>query len=131
MARRFVALVTSAFLVAAALAAPMTHVHDDHHAEGYGSPHTIHAHLSGHPAPPAGAGREPELQDDATDRTLYVQLFVAVAAAPTDVPAAVVSAFPVIAPDEAAAHVSHQIVHGHDPPLVGSVASRAPPSLLS
>lgn len=122
------AVVTGAFLVAAALAAPMTHLHDDDHAEGYGSPHTIHSHVSGHAAP-ADAGREPELQNDETERTLYLQLFVAVAAAPTDAPAAVVSAFQLIAPDEAPAHVSHQIVHGHDPPLAGSLASRAPPLL--
>lgn len=124
------AVVTSALLAAAAVAAPTTHLHDDDHAEGGGSPHTIHAHLSGHAAR-AGASREAELQDDAAERTLYLQLFVAVAATPADVPAAVVSAFHVIAPAEAAAHVSHRIVHGHDPPLAASLASRAPPAFLS
>jgi hypothetical protein len=108
----------------------MTHLHDDDLATDHHDPHAVHAHFSGH-AVPAPAGDETEFRNLESERTVFLQLFVAVPGASIDVPAASVTAFQLAAPEETAAHLSLQIVHGHDPPVASSVASRAPPAFLS
>lgn len=132
MARRFVAVVTCASLVAAALAAPMTHVHDDDHATDHHKPQAIHAHFSGHASPDdTDTDNDPNVRSNETEQTRYLQVFVAVAGASIELPAAAVSPFQLVAPEEAAAHRPVQVVHAHDPPLARSLGSRAPPPFLS
>lgn len=111
-----------------ALSAPFVHAHLDELDTDHHRAHEIHAHFSGHsslPTFPDGA----ILDDHEAERAVYLQVFVAVAQASFDVPAAVVTTWQLGTPAEAPARHSLRIVHGHDPPFVGSVASRAPPRL--
>lgn len=111
-----------------ALSAPFVHAHLDELDTNHHRAHEIHAHFSGHsslPTFPDGA----ILDDHEAARVVSLQLFVAVAQASFDVPAAIVTTWQLGTPAEAPARHSLRIVHGHDPPFVGSVASRAPPRL--
>jgi hypothetical protein len=117
-------------MVAAALAAPLTHLHDDDRATDHHNPHAVHAHLSGHTLP-ATPVDETEIHGDESERVVFLQFFVAVAGISIDVPAAVVTTVQLPAPLEAPAHLSVDIVHGHDPPVVSSLSPRAPPAILS
>ena len=121
-----------------ALSAPLVHAHLDELDTDHHRAHEIHAHVTGHsslptalptalPATTAG----PHLDDHDAERAVSLQLFVAVAQTSFDVPAAVVASSQLGTPAEAPARHSLRIVHGHDPPFVGSLTSRAPPAFPS
>ena len=113
-----------------ALSAPFVHAHLDELDTDHHRAHEIHAHVTGHSSLPMSTDG-PRLDDHEAARVVSLQLFVAVAQASFDVPAAVVTTWQLGTPAEAPARHSLRIVHGHDPPFVGSVASRAPPAFLS
>ena len=124
--RAFTAAALSVAIPLGALCAPLVHAHV---ADGDGDHHgatRIHAHVTGHSPLPVvpGAAR---IDDHDGDRAVYLQLFVAVAQASLDVPAAVVPSWDLATPAESPARRSLHVVHGHDPPFLTSVPSRAPP----
>ena len=117
-----------------ALCAPLVHAHVDDHDGDHHRAHEIHAHVSDHvtsdrPTHPAAAASR--VDEDETGRAVYLQLFVAVAYASFDVPAAAATSWDLAAPAESPARQSLRVVHGHDPPFLRSLASRAPPAFLS
>jgi hypothetical protein len=128
--RRFIAIGLSVAVQTAAFSAPLVHAHPDDHATDHHAPRSVHAHVSAH-AVPAPAGDEAAFRNLESERTVFLQLFVAISGASIEVPAASVTAFQLAAPEETSAHLSLQIVHGHDPPVASAVASRAPPAFLS
>ena len=128
--RTLTAVGLSVTIPLAALSAPLVHAHLDELDTDHHRAHEIHAHVTGHasfPVPHDGAA----LDDHEAERAVSLQLFVAVAQASFDVPAAVVPVWQLSAPAEAAAHHPLRIVHGHDPPFIGSLGSRAPPAFPS
>jgi hypothetical protein len=134
MRRTVTALGLSLAIPLGALTAPLVHAHPDA-LTGHHRAHEIHAHVGGHSSHetshdgvvPDGA----RLDDHDAERAVSLQWFVAVAPASFDVPAAVVTSPYVDILGEAPAHNPLRIVHGHDPPLIASTGSRAPPVLPS
>lgn len=128
--RRFLAVGLCVSLVAASVAAPLTHVHDDDHDTDHHAARGVHAHFSSHHAQPTARHDPgtPEIEAVEHDRALYLQFFVAVAASDVTVPVAGVTSTVLVTPAEAPAHRSVHIVHGHDPPLFRPRPSRAPPA---
>lgn len=129
--RGVIALGVCVCVHAAAVSAPLVHAHvnahgGDHHRHGA----AVHAHLAGH-APAGTTTGGPVLNVDERERTIYLQLFVAVALSPFGFPAVVPEPFSVTPPPERAAHLVLHVAHGHDPPLSTSIAPRAPPASLS
>ncbi len=125
-----------------ALSAPLVHAHLDELDTDHHRAHEIHAHVAGHSSLPTALPTTLptvlptttdglRLDDHDAERAVSLQLFVAVAQASFDVPAAVVASSQLGTPAEAPARHSLRIVHGHDPPFVGSLASRAPPAFPS
>ena len=122
------------------LSAPLVHAHPDELSSDHHHANEIHAHVGGHPSFHAShdgvasdgvASTGTTLNDHDAERTISLQLFVAVAQASFDVPAAVVTDWFVNSPAESAAHLPLRVVYGHDPPFVASTGSRAPPAFLS
>ena len=123
-----------------ALSTPLVHAHLDELDTDHHRAHEIHAHIAGHSSRQtfhdgaAHAGEAPNaarLDDHDAERAVYLQVFVAVAPAAFDVPAAVVTTWQLTTPAEAIAPHSLRIVHGHDPPFISSLGSRAPPAFPS
>jgi hypothetical protein len=126
--RTLTAVGLSVAIPLAALSTPLVHAHLDELDTDHHRAHEIHAHVAGHaslPTPHGGAA----LDDHEAERAVSLQLFVAVAQASFDVPVAITAVWQLGAPAEAAAHDPLRIVHGHDPPFIGSLGSRAPPAL--
>jgi hypothetical protein len=112
---------------AGAVCAPFLHAHVDEDADHH-QPAAVHAHLSGH-APSHAAHCGIALDEPDHDRAIYLQAFVAVQPAPFEVPAAAPALFDLTTPPEQPAHVTVEVTHGHDPPLVSALDSRPPPFL--
>jgi len=133
VARPFAAVVMSASLVAAALAAPMTHVHgDDDHASPHHSGRVIHTHITSHAgfAAPARGGPALDAVDDDRDAR-PIDLFHMVCGASL-MAAGLPSALSILAAPDVSAGCAGQVVqHTHDPPFTRSLSSRAPPPSLS
>ena len=104
------------------------HAHLDELDTDHHRAHEIHAHVTGHSSLPTSTDG-PRFDDHEAERVVSLQLFVAVAQASFDVPPAVVASWQLGTPAETAARHSLRIAHGHDPPLVSSLGSRAPPHL--
>jgi hypothetical protein len=125
-----IAIGLSVAFQAAALAAPLVHAHvgghdSDHRHDGS----RVHAHFSEH-ALSHHHSPGPRLSDDA-ERTVSLQLFVAVSASTFHLSPALLPSFNLILPETNAPRDLLRVVHGHDPPLARSGPSRAPPALLS
>jgi len=133
MAGRVVAVTVSASLVAAALAAPMTHVHGDtDHASAHHSGRVIHTHITAHSGLAAAArgGAALDAVDDDRDAR-PIDLFHMVCG-PSLIAAGLPSALIILDAPEVSAGCAGQVVqHTHDPPFARSLPSRAPPSSLS
>lgn len=132
--RGLTAVALSVALPLGALCAPLVHAHLDDHDGDHHRAHEIHAHVSDHVSSDhathstaAGAS----VDEDESGRAVYLQLFVAVAHASFDAPDAVAMSWDLAAPAESPARHSLHVVHGHDPPFLGSRSSRAPPAFLS
>ena len=131
--RRLIAIGLSAAVHAAALSAPLVHAHvgghesDPHHGRG-----ALHAHLPGHPSHAASHPHRASprsLADNDAERTVYLQLFVAVGAASFELPPAVASSYELPVPIAPSPRDLLRVVHGLDPPAGRSLSSRAPPLL--
>jgi len=130
--RKLIAVGLAAAVQAAALGAPLVHAHlgghDSDHHHGH---QAVHAHLSGHSWSHQNHGNRPTIDDNDGERTVYLQLFVALDVAAFQLPPAVVSSFDLTVPVAAAPRAVLHVVHGHDPPSGRSLSSRAPPAFLS
>lgn len=134
--RRVVALGVCVCVQLAAVCAPLVHAHVDGHEDDHHAASAVHAHLSGHAhlaghASGAAPGGDPAVDVGDRERTVYLQLFVAVALSPFEFPAVVPESFSVTPPPGRTAHLVLHVAHGHDPPLSASIAPRAPPASLS
>lgn len=129
--RKVLAVALSLALPAASLSAPFVHAHPDDHATAHHDGHAVHVHLAGHHSPPHHPATGQTVEDDDHDRAVYVNAFVAVAAAVFSAPEFVVISFDLPVPTEQAAHRPVDVVHSHDPPSLRSLSSRAPPLSLS
>ena len=130
MLRKLIAVGLSATVQAAALGAPLVHAHlGAHESDHHQGAQTVHAHFSAHASSHHSEGRN--LDDNDAERTVFLQLFIAVSAPLFHVTPALVAAFDLIVPVAAPPRDLLQVVHGHDPPLAGSGPSRAPPARLS
>lgn len=114
----------------AGLSGPITHAHPDDHATGHHDASTVHTHWSGHGHSHHRPGT-PALRAHDHDRAVFINAFVAVAAAALPAPATPSDVVDLIVPPEQAAHRAVRVVHAHDPPLLDSLPTRAPPALLS
>jgi hypothetical protein len=125
--RRLVTFALAVAVQAGAVYAPFLHAHvdedhDDHHST------SVHAHFSGHT--PSHALHHGMAVDDLDhDRAVYLQMFVAVQATAFEIPAVAPAPFDLTALPERPAHVTVEVTHGHDPPLVAALDSRPPPFL--
>jgi len=129
--RKLIAVGLSVAVQAAALGAPLVHAHlGGHESSHHHGRQAVHAHFSGHSSSHHHSGAR-SLDDNDAERTVFLQLFVAVSAPSFHLPAALVSSFDLIVPAAVAPRDLLQVVHGHDPPVARSRPSRAPPSSLS
>jgi hypothetical protein len=128
--RKALAVALSLAIQVAALSAPFVHAHPDQHATAHHDGSAIHSHWGGHGHKsdhPDGPG----LSGPDEDRAVFMAAFVAVTAGAARTVAVVESPFVPPTPTELAAHRSVEIAHGHDPPALRSLPSRAPPAFLS
>lgn len=130
MIRRLLAAWLCGAVYFAAFWAPFVHAHPDDRDTDHHRPRAIHAHFSQHHSQPA-SGPGTALGDDDHDRAVFLQVFLAVAAAPLDTPAPAAPMFELVVPPEMPAHPWVDAVYGHDPPAVSSEIPRAPPACLS
>ena len=112
----------------AALSAPLLHAHPDEHATDHHRAHEVHAHFERHVARLRPAGESTVDHPDDNDRAVFVGLFVGVAATVVDLPAAAPAPFELAQPSERRSFGALYGFHGHDPPLIRSLSSRAPPA---
>ena len=135
MRRTVTAVGLSLAIPLGALTAPLVHAHPGELSTNHHHAHEIHAHFGGHSSlQTSHDGVVPDggrLEDRDSERSVSLQLFVAVAQTSFDVPAAVVTSCYLGSLAEAAAHDPLRVVHGHDPPYIASTESRAPPVIPS
>jgi hypothetical protein len=137
--RKALAAATAAFLPVGSLCALFLHAHVDDHDTPHHQGHAIHAHFSEHPiaapsAPahaPRGRSADPAIDHDESERTLTLQVFVAVSPDGHFAPALPVVSFAIAVAQEPAPRPMRQVSHGHDPPLLLPLAPRPPPTLVS
>jgi hypothetical protein len=131
VSRKLIAASLSVAVQVSAVYAPLVHAHfDDHETDHHSGRQALHAHFAGHAAP-ASSGDQPGVHENEGGHAVFVQVFVAVACASLHVPFTIADSFELTVPDEAPARRSLLIVHGHDPPDIRSLPSRAPPAFLS
>jgi hypothetical protein len=128
--RKVLAVALSLAVQAAGLSAPVVHAHPDEHATAHHSGRAVHSHWGGHAhsqhqsdAPAVGASER--------DRAVFLDAFVAVAVSAFPAPALMAAMNELPIPAERSAHRTIEITHGHDPPSLRSLSSRAPPALLA
>jgi hypothetical protein len=127
--RKVIAVALSLAVQAAALSAPLVHAHPDDHATAHHEARAVHTHWSGH-AHSHPSSDAPAIGTGDHDRAVFLNAFVAVAASP--LPAVgPTHVFELSVPAEETAHRRLDVVRSHDPPVVRSSSSRAPPDFLS
>ena len=118
---------------AAVVGAPLVHAHLGNHAADHHHAVTVHSHFSGHH--PSHPSRPPvtglRVEDNDAERTVFLQLFVAVNVASFGALSAVVESFEINMAAEAPRRQALLVVHGHDPPFTRLRPARAPPANLS
>jgi hypothetical protein len=128
--RKLIAVTLALAVQGAALTAPLLHAHPDDHATAHHSGRSAHAHWGGHEHSQQ-RGDDPAVGTNDHDRALFLTAFVAVAATLLAPLAVAQQPFELPVPSERPAHQSVQVAHSHDPPLVGLLPSRAPPTILA
>ena len=111
----------------ATLGTPPVHVHMGDGA----ARHVVHAHFSSHHASPTPTNRPGLYRAKGQGDTLFLQLFVAMAAHTFSAPFVVASPIELSRPSDMGANRHVEGGRGHDPPTLVSLPSRAPPALLS
>jgi hypothetical protein len=128
--RKAIAIALSLAVQAAALSAPLVHAHPDDHATEHHGARAVHSHWAGHSAPHGSSGH-PALEADDHDRAVFLGAFAAAAVSPRYAPGVMHAVFALPLPVEGVAHRGVEVAHGHDPPVVRTLPSRAPPAHLS
>ena len=128
--RKLVALALAVAVQGAVLTAPLVHAHPDDHATDHHAAGAVHTHWDGH-RHTSPSSDVPAFDTEDADRAVYLNALVATAPAVTSAPVVPLSAFVLPRPAERAAHRRVEVVRSHDPPGVGSLPSRAPPTFLS
>ena len=108
---------------------PFLHVHLDAHDGDHHAGHTIHAHVAGHDDVPRPSPGDPRFDGDAHERTMAVQLFVAVSPGNHATPSLPVSPWTPVAPLRPGPRTRPLVAHAHDPPTTRLLPARAPPRL--
>jgi hypothetical protein len=114
----------------AAVLALFVHSHPDDHDTAHHAGRAVHGHFAGHTHDGGPAHTDgPVVGDDDrdVDRAIYIGAFLGEAAAFVPVAAVVREVIRLSAPEERRAQSPLQVVHGHDPPPLTSLAARAPP----
>src|SRR5688572_14881277 len=132
--RPILSIIVSTSIVAAGLAAPMMHVHDDaNHASAHHAGRVVHSHRHVHESAGRHAlqGNSLENQGETGERAHAIdpfQMVVGWSNVAVGLPPAIVSA-----PSPVSKAITPRLLvqHSHDPPLARSRPSRAPPALLS
>ena len=115
----------------AALYAPFVHAHpDDHDTDHHDGP-AVHAHFAAHRTPAHALDDHDHdgtaVEADDHDRAVFLQGFVAAPTASVHILPAIVDAVELATPEERASDQPLLVAHGHDPPSVLLLPSRAPP----
>lgn len=124
--RKVCAVALAAALPLATLWTPPVHVH-----LGDGAQHVAHAHFSSHQVSPRSSDRPGLYRAKRHGDTLFLQLFVATAVSAFAVPLVAASPFELSLPSGVGADRPVGARGGHDPPILVSLPSRAPPARLS
>jgi hypothetical protein len=132
--RPLLSIIVSTSVVAAGLAAPMMHVHDDaDHASAHHAGRVVHSHRQIHRSATRHAhqGSSLENEGDTGERAHAIdpfQMVVGWSKVVVGLPQAIVSP-----PSPVAKAITPRLLvqHSHDPPLARTRPSRAPPALLS
>jgi len=128
--RRALTLALAMAVQGGSLCAPFLHAHVDEDVDDHHHSTSVHAHVSGH-APSHARHDGVSVDEPDHDRAIYLQVFVAVEAAPFAVPAVAPALFDLTTPPERPAHAAVEVTHGHDPPRAAALDSRPPPTFLS
>jgi hypothetical protein len=128
--RKIVAVALSVAIQVAALSAPLLHAHSDDGNSDHHRGRSIHSHWSAHPLVHHESDRSIITETD-NDQAIALNTFVAESTCSLHVPADVDAIAAVPVPVERPAHRAAETVRGHDPPLLKSRPSRAPPAFLS
>ncbi len=116
----------------AAVLALYVHSHPDDHDTAHHAGRAVHAHVHGH-THQRGAAHAPGPvigdPDGGFDRAIYIGAFLGEATTWLPVVAVARDVIRLSAPAERRAQSPLQVVHGHDPPPLTSLAARAPPRL--
>jgi hypothetical protein len=112
-----------------ALCAPLVHAHPDDRATEHHAGRTVHTHWAVH-AQSHHSSDAPALEDDDHDRAVFLNAFVAVSGSTLPALGLAQGVFDLRIPAERRAHRAVEVVHGHDPPSLRSLSSRAPPTCL-
>lgn len=131
MIRSIVAVVLCVAFEASALTLPFLHAHTDDHASAHHAAHAVHSHFASHASHHLHSTSPVIDDDDDDDQAVYLQLFVAVSPHPMPVGGTALTVFELPTPAERPVQSPVVVVHGHDPPLSGSLAPRPPPPFLS
>ena len=124
--RKAVALALMFAIQVAGLGSPLVHLHPDDHEADHAAG-SIHAHWTGHERS-VHESDSSALDADEDGRAVFLNVFVAESPSGLAAPGLTPATFVVPVPAERAAHRGVEVVHSHDPPLVTSLSSRAPPS---
>jgi hypothetical protein len=127
--RTAIVVTLSTAVQAAALTAPLVHLHPDDQVTTHHNGRSVHTHWGGHAQSPYPADT-PAVTDD-HDRAVFLNAFVAVSGWLMAVPAPAQGIFELLVPPERAAHRGVDVVRSHDPPFARSLSSRAPPPFQS
>lgn len=127
--RKLAAAVLCIALQAMTFDLPLIHAHLDDHDTAHHASRTVHAHLAAHHGEPVS--NRPVWSADDHDRAVSISV-MAMNASPAPVVAAVMPSIALPASPSISWHpLALEHTHGHDPPWLASLASRAPPPLLS
>jgi hypothetical protein len=132
--RAIVAVSSAVVLQLAALGAPLLHAHlDDHDHDGHHGVARVHAHLGGHATAHHSRHHHGQAidEDESAERATGLQLFVAVEPTPFAIPAVPQARYALPVPLASIMRRPPAVTHSHDPPRVGTAASRAPPAFPS
>jgi hypothetical protein len=128
--RKVIAVVLSLAVQGAALSAPLVHAHPDEHPTEHHAGRAIHTHAGGH-AHAAVAHDTPVFTAPDGDRAVFLNVFTAMTAAASPLPAVFCRALSLPVPAERPAMRGVDVAHGHDPPPGRTASPRAPPACLS
>jgi len=128
--RRGLATVLAVAVQVSAVTAPMAHVHLDDHETAHHHAREMHTHLSSHGAS-ATRPVDPHVasltDDDGDERVLSVSGFVATGVDAFPGAVAIPVEIAIVIPDEETVSRVPVVAHGHDPPGLSVLPSRAPP----